>query len=103
YVKVNNAIRSLRVQDIGSLHYGAIDREVRMNPLSSNLWLRRFDTPQEIRQAIDASREQDLLRMPSGLPCPWPGVWICEEQPDLTPHTFSHADRLPEVKGQSVT
>ena len=103
YVKVNNAIRSLRVQDIGSLHYGAIDREVRMNPLSSNLWLRRFDTPQEIRQAIDASREQDLLRMPSGLPCPWPGVWICEEQPDLTPHTFSHADRLPDVKGQRVS
>ena len=103
YVKVNNAIRSLRVQDIGSLHYGAIDREVRMNPLSSNLWLRRFDTPQEIRQAIDASREQDLLRMPSGLPCPWPGVWICEQQPDLKPHTFSHADRLPDVKGQRVS
>ena len=103
YVKVNNAIRSLRVQDIGSLHYGAIDREMRMNPLSSNLWLRRFDTPQEIRQAIDASSEQDLLRMPSGLPCPWPGVWICEQHPDLKPHTFSHADRLPDVKGQKVS
>lgn len=103
YVKVNNAIRSLRVQDIGSLHYGCIDREVRMNPLSSNLWLRRFDTPQEVREVIDASSDQHYLRMLSGLPCPWPGVWICEEDPDLKPQTFCHATRLPEVKGQMVT
>lgn len=103
YVKVNNAIRSLRVQDIGSLHYGCIDREVRMNPLSSNLWLRRFDTPQEVREVIDASSDPHYLRMLSGLPCPWPGVWICEEDPDLKPQTFSHATRLPEVKGQMVT
>lgn len=48
YVKVNNAIRSLRVQDIGSLHYGSIADEVRFNPLTSNLWLRRFDMPQEL-------------------------------------------------------
>ncbi|MDH0686102.1 type VI immunity family protein, partial [Achromobacter animicus] len=53
YVKVNNAIRSLRVQDIGSLHYGSIAGEVRFNPLTSNLWLRRFDTPQEIKAVID--------------------------------------------------
>ncbi len=103
YVKVNNALRSLRVQDIGSLHYGCIDREVRMNPLSSNLWLRRFDSPQEVREVIDTSSDQHYLRMPSGIPCPWPGVWICEEDPDLKPQTFSHATRLPEVKGQMVT
>jgi hypothetical protein len=53
YVKVNNAIRALRVEDIGSLHYGSFDDETRFNPLTSNLWLRRFDEPQEAKQVID--------------------------------------------------
>lgn len=108
YVKVNNAIRSLRVQDIGSLHYGSIAGEVRFNPLTSNLWLRRFDTPQEIRKVIDASgkvkaSDRYFMRMPSGTPCPWPGVWICEEAPSQGRQTFMHNVPLPEVNGQVVT
>jgi len=108
YVKVNNAIRSLRVQDIGSLHYGSIAGEVRFNPLTSNLWLRRFDTPQEIKAVIDEAGnvkadERHFLRMPSGTPCPWPGIWICEEDPSQGRQTFMHNDLLPEVNGQIVT
>lgn len=45
YVKVNEAIKPLRVEDIGSLHYGSIAGEPRMNQLISNAWLRRFDMP----------------------------------------------------------
>lgn len=108
YVKVNNAIRSLRIQDIGSLHYGSIAGEIRFNPLTSNLWLRRFDTPQEIKDVIDESgkvktSERHFLRMPSGTPCPWPGVWICEEVPSQGRRHFMHNDVLPEVNGQVVT
>ncbi|PTW94986.1 hypothetical protein DBL07_19295 [Achromobacter mucicolens] len=108
YVKVNNAIRSLRVQDMGSLHYGSIAGEVRFNPLTSNLWLRRFDTPQEIKAVIDESgkiktSERHVLRMLSGTPCPWPGIWICEEEPSQGRQTFMHNDLLPEVNGRIVT
>ncbi|PJI54305.1 hypothetical protein CTI14_16990, partial [Methylobacterium radiotolerans] len=108
YVKVNNAIRSLRIQDIGSLHYGSIAGEIRFNPLTSNLWLRRFDTPQEVKDVIDESgkvktSERHFLRMPSGTPCPWPGVWICEEVPSQGRRHFMHNDVLPEVNGQVVT
>ena len=108
YVKVNNAIRSLRVQDIGSLHYGSIAGEIRFNPLTSNLWLRRFDTLQEIKAVIDESgnvktSERHFLRMLSGSPCPWPGIWICEEDPSQGRRTFMHNDLLPEVNGQVVT
>ena len=108
YVKVNNAIRALRVQDIGSLHYGSIAGEVRFNPLTSNLWLRRFDTPQEIREVIDESgkvktSERHVLRMPSGALCPWPGIWICEEVPSQGRQTFMHNVPFPEVNGEMVT
>ncbi|EMV7335160.1 type VI immunity family protein [Pseudomonas aeruginosa] len=108
YVKVNNAIRSLRVQDIGSLHYGSIAGEVRFNPLTSNLWLRRFDTPEEIRKVIDASgkvqtSERYFVRMSSGTLCPWPGTWICEEEPSQGRQEFWHNVPFPEVNGQVVT
>ncbi|WP_158685930.1 type VI immunity family protein [Achromobacter spanius] len=108
YVKVNNAIRSLRVQDVESLHYGSIAGEVRFNPLTSNLWLRRFDTLQEIKAVIDESGnvktdERHFLRMPSGTPCPWPGIWICEEEPSQGRKTFMHNELLPDVNGQVVT
>jgi len=108
YVKVNNAIRSLRVQDMGSLHYGSIAGEVRFNPRTSNLWLRRFDSPEEVKDAIDESgkvktEERQFLRVPSGTPCPWPGVWICEEAPQVGRQTVAHGVLLPEVDGQAVT
>jgi hypothetical protein len=48
YVKVNEAIKSLRVKDIGSLHYGSIAGETRFNERTSNLWLRRFDPESKI-------------------------------------------------------
>ena len=108
YVKVNNAIRSLRVADIGSLHYGSIGGEVRFNPLTSNLWLRRFDTPEEVREVIDDAgkvnaKERHFLRVLSGMPCPWPGIWICEEDSSPGRQTFQHNVILPEVNGQRVT
>ncbi|MEN5158872.1 type VI immunity family protein [Achromobacter spanius] len=108
YVKVNNAIRALRVRDIGSLHYGSIAGEVRFNPLTSNLWLRRFDTPGEAREAINASRkdaasERNFVRMISGTPTPWPGIWICEEDPSQGRQTFTHNVPLPQVNGRIVT
>ena len=103
YVKVNDALRPLRVQDIGSLHYGTFEGEVQLNRVTSNLWLRRFDTPQEVRAYIDTSADHRYLRMPSGLPCPWPGLWICEQRPDQGQHSFRHAEPLPEVDGHAVT
>jgi len=108
YVKVNNALRARRVQDIGSLHYGSIEGEVRFNTRSSNLWLRRFDSADEVKEAIDQSgqvktEERQFLRMPSGTPCPWPGVWICEEKPSLGKQTFRYGMILPKVKGKPVT
>lgn len=108
YVKVNNAIRSLRVQDIGSLHYGSIAGEVRFNSLTSNLWLRRFDKPEEIRKVIDQSgkvktSERYSLRLLSGTPCPWPGIWICEEVPSQGRQTFMHNVPFPKVNGEVVT
>ncbi|MGH8464943.1 MAG: type VI immunity family protein, partial [Pseudomonas sp.] len=45
YLKVNEVIKPLRVEDIGALHYGSIAGEPRMNQLISNAWLRRFDMP----------------------------------------------------------
>lgn len=45
YVKINEALRPLRINDIGSLHYGSIAGEMRFNKRTSNLWLRRFDLP----------------------------------------------------------
>ncbi|WP_323118618.1 type VI immunity family protein [Burkholderia alba] len=107
YVKVNNAIRSLRVQDIGSLHYGSVGGEVRFNPRTSNLWLRRFDTPEEIKEAIDESgkvkaSERHFVRLPSGTACPWPGVWICEEEPRLGKQTIMHGTIFPEVDERSA-
>jgi len=108
YVRVNDVIRNLRVQDIGSLHYGSIAGEVRFNPLTSNLWLRRFDTPEQIREVIDAdgkvkTSKRYVKRVTSGTPCPWPGIWICEEDPSPGRQTFQHNVILPEVNGQRVT
>lgn len=45
YVRVNEVLKPLRVENIGSLHYGSIAGEVRFNERTSNLWLRRFDLP----------------------------------------------------------
>ncbi|ETK22650.1 type VI immunity family protein [Pseudomonas sp. FH1] len=45
YVMVNEVLKPLRVSNIGSLHYGSIAGEVRLNERTSNQWLRRFDLP----------------------------------------------------------
>jgi len=108
YVKVNDAIRALRAPDMGSLHNGSMIGEARFNPLTSNLWLRRFDTPEEIRDYIDqagAINEDDrnCLRMVSGVPCPWPGIWICEADLSQGERIFMDHVLLPEVDGQEVT
>ncbi|MDR2315924.1 type VI immunity family protein [Pseudomonas monteilii] len=67
YVRVNELIKSLRVEDIGALHYGSIAGETRMTQLISNAWLRRFDlppgkalptTPLRYRYVSAAEREQ---------------------------------------------
>ncbi|MGY2160606.1 type VI immunity family protein [Pseudomonas tolaasii] len=45
YVMVNEVLKPLRVSNIGSLHYGSVAGEVRLNERTSNQWLRRFDRP----------------------------------------------------------
>lgn len=45
YVLVNEALKPLRVSNIGSLHYGSIAGELRLNERTSNQWMRRFDLP----------------------------------------------------------
>lgn len=45
YVMVNEVLKPLRVSNIGSLHYGSIAGETRLNERTSNHWMRRFDLP----------------------------------------------------------
>lgn len=45
YVMVNEVLKPLRVSNIGSLHYGSIAGEIRLNERTSNHWMRRFDLP----------------------------------------------------------
>ncbi|UVK91952.1 DUF3396 domain-containing protein [Pseudomonas atacamensis] len=47
YVMVNEVLKPLRVSNIGSLHYGSIAGEVRLNERTSNQWMRRFDLPKD--------------------------------------------------------
>jgi len=42
------------------------------------------------------------LRAKSGQPCPYPGVWSCEDWPSGE-QTFMHGVPLPEVEGRTVT
>ncbi|MBN3856033.1 DUF3396 domain-containing protein [Paraburkholderia sp. Ac-20340] len=110
YVKVNEAIRPLRVDDIGSLHYGSVGGEMRFNQRTSNLWLRRFDAPPPSQQesaddpsATKVKAESFYLRIRSGTPCPYPGVWLCEEAKHLGPQTIAHGVPMPEIDGRVVT
>ncbi|WP_321866117.1 type VI immunity family protein [Paraburkholderia tropica] len=110
YVKVNEAIKPLRVDDIGSLHYGSLGGEVRFNRRTSNLWLRRFDTPpspatETTETAPLAAKEEtrQFFRIASGTPCPWPGVWQCEDAEHLGPQTIAHGVPMPEIDGRAVT
>lgn len=38
---------------------------------------------------------------PSGTPCPWPGLWRCDEQPDLQ-QLIQHTAPFPHVNGKTV-
>ena len=42
------------------------------------------------------------LRATSGQPCPYPGVWSCEDWP-TGEQTFMHGVPLPQVEGRNVT
>ncbi|NMG67674.1 DUF3396 domain-containing protein [Azoarcus indigens] len=42
------------------------------------------------------------LRAVSGQPCPYPGLWHCEDIP-VGPHAFPHDAPLPQVQGRDVT
>ncbi|MGO4002353.1 type VI immunity family protein [Pseudomonas fluorescens] len=73
YVMVNEVLKPLRVNNIGSLHYGSIAGEIRLNERTSNQWMRRFDLPKgspkpkpspffrrisvEEQQRLDASKQ----------------------------------------------
>ncbi|CAD5106669.1 type VI immunity family protein [Zestomonas carbonaria] len=41
-------------------------------------------------------------RVTSGQPCPYPGVWHCEDIP-IGPQTFMHGVPMPRVEGRDVT
>ncbi|MCJ7957063.1 MAG: DUF3396 domain-containing protein [Pseudomonas sp.] len=68
YVMVNEVLKPLRVNNIGSLHYGSIAGEVRLNERTSNQWLRRFDLPKDtarqqpspLYRRISAAEQQQL-------------------------------------------
>ncbi|WP_187669615.1 hypothetical protein [Zestomonas carbonaria] len=47
-------------------------------------------------------RQKPGLRVSSGQPCPYPGVWECLDCP-LAPQTFAHGVTLPQVEGRVVT
>ncbi|WP_211460891.1 type VI immunity family protein [Collimonas silvisoli] len=42
------------------------------------------------------------MRATSGQPCPYPGVWHCEDIP-IGPSTFMHGTPMPQVHGRDVT
>ncbi|MBY8951936.1 DUF3396 domain-containing protein [Pseudomonas sp. PA-1-2A] len=68
YVMVNEVLKPLRVSNIGSLHYGSIAGEVRLNERTSNQWMRRFDRPSDsprpppspLYRRVSAAEQQQL-------------------------------------------
>ena len=42
------------------------------------------------------------MRATSGQPCPYPGIWYCEDLP-TGPHAFLHGVPLPQVQDRDVT
>ncbi|MCS3420523.1 hypothetical protein M2399_005969 [Pseudomonas sp. BIGb0450] len=68
YVMLNEVLKPLRVDNIGSLHYGSIAGEVRLNERTSNQWMRRFDLPEDtpkhqplsLYRRISASEQEKL-------------------------------------------
>ncbi|WBG62302.1 MULTISPECIES: T6SS immunity protein Tli4 family protein [Pseudomonas] len=46
---------------------------------------------------------QHSLRATSGTPCPWPGLWTCNEAPQLGAQTIAHGVPMPSVEGNAVT
>lgn len=42
------------------------------------------------------------MRAVTGQPCPYPGLWHCEDTP-AGPHSFQHGMPLPPVQGREVT
>ena len=68
YVMVNEVLKPLRVSNIGSLHYGSIAGEVRLNERTSNQWMRRFDLPSDspkhppspLYRRVSAAEQQQL-------------------------------------------
>jgi len=46
---------------------------------------------------------QHSLRATSGTPCPWPGLWTCDEAPQLGAQTIVHGVPMPSVEGNAVT
>jgi hypothetical protein len=68
YVMVNEVLKPLRVSNIGSLHYGSIAGELRLNERTSNQWMRRFDLskgspkhkPSPLYRRISAAGQQQM-------------------------------------------
>ncbi|WP_152623838.1 T6SS immunity protein Tli4 family protein [Pseudomonas sp. PI1] len=54
-------------------------------------------------QNAPSNASQHGLRVTSGTPCPWPGVWTCEEAPQLGAQTIAHGVPMPSVEGKAVT
>ncbi|WP_211460892.1 type VI immunity family protein [Collimonas silvisoli] len=114
YAKVNDVIKPLRVNHIGSLHYGSIAGEIRFNPRTSNLWLRRFDRPEDVQAVLKTTpahgkskssqeSERYVVRIYSGTPCPWPGDWRCEQASHLGTRFFQAGDVMPDLGDKRVT
>jgi len=43
------------------------------------------------------------LRADSGMPCPWPGVWVCDDQPDAGERIIGYGVAMPRIDGKVVT
>jgi len=74
--------------------WDAIIDSIRLRPGAVGPSSAQNDTP---------NASQHGLRVTSGTPCPWPGVWTCEEAPQLGAQTIAHGVPMPSVEGNAVT
>ncbi|MDF3844894.1 T6SS immunity protein Tli4 family protein [Pseudomonas citronellolis] len=74
--------------------WDAIIDSIRLRPGAVGPSSAQNDTP---------NASQHGLRVTSGTPCPWPGVWTCDEAPQLGAQTIVHGVPMPSVEGNAVT
>ncbi|HZF97154.1 MAG TPA: type VI immunity family protein [Pseudoxanthomonas sp.] len=108
-VMLNKLLKPIRHPNLDLLGFGEWDGDpnVRFDRADTRRWMARFDEDSDWPDAAartpagPASSAERGLRVPSGTPCPWPGVWECEDHP-TGPQTFMQGVPMPQADGRVV-